>query len=346
MKNYFEIFSAADREMIHSAMLEFLLNETFFRESLFPGVNFPIRPDFRREMVMPGRLRSDLVILDGDNPILYLENKFKSFPTQKQLADYDKHIGKNTAKYLLVFNTAALGDCLEDNRGWKVLTYGDVKAALEEFLGQNQALEQRRRILLEEYAAYLGKYINLYNEVMAAPRLLDDLKKEHDYNMFRRLFLGNIAASQQKRIPGLVVSANSGGATEPLLDLYPPDWNQIPYKESDKPNEKNKWPKIFMQLQGDKIKFYLRWREAGSAKKKDLDPKLVKAILGYVSRLEGLQGIDLKKMESRMASKNASCTICERPFELTDNMEDSVKQVLDFYRQLDAAVKKCGLFPG
>lgn len=353
-QNYFEIFSAADREMIHSAMLEFLFNDVFFRGRFFPGIIFPDKPDFRREYVFPKtRMRCDLVIQDGNKPLLFLENKFKSFPTRKQLDDYTEQIRKieessnippNTPRYLLAFNSEALGDCLAENTGWTVLSYNDVKEAIAEFLLQNPALEERKHRLLQEYVDFLNKYITQYEEVIENPRRLNDWQRHRDYNLFRRLFLGNIASRLNRDAPRFVISANSGGATEPLLDIYPPDWNKIPYKGSPDTKDKEKWPKIFMQLQGDKIKFYLRWREAGSGKKKELDPKLVAAILEYLGKLQGLSGIDLKHIESRMASKNASCTICERPFTLTDNIEDSVEQVLDFYRQIDGAVKKCGKF--
>lgn len=355
--NYFEIFSAADREMIHSAMMEFLFNDNFFREKFFPGIKFPAKPDFTREYVFPKtRLRCDLVIQDGDKPILFLENKFKSFPTRKQLDDYTKEIRKietdrklppNTPRYLLAFNSAALGDCLAENTGWIVLSYNDVKEAITGFLLQNPAMEDRKQRLLQEYVDFLNDYITQYEKVIENPLHLTeftDLEKRRNYNLFRRLFLGNIASRLNRDVPDLVISANSGGAKEPLLDIYPPDWNKIPYQGSVSKKEKEQWPKIFMQLQGDKIKFYLRWREAGTDKKKDIDPTLVQSVVEYIGKLQGLNGIDLEHIKIRMDSKNASCTICERPFTLTDNIEDSVSQVLDFYSEIDKAVKKCGAF--
>lgn len=350
MKNYFEIFSAADKEMIHSAMLkEMLERDQFFAKKLFPAARLPpkVRIETEKRLGVRG-LRADLLATDENGEkLLLVENKFKSFPAPEQLKNYAE-AAPAAVKYLLIFNNSALGD-ISRVENWHILAYRDVVDAIREYLELENRGEEKWRLLLREYLEFLEGYIRKYDQAIARPSILDEWEKEseeekHEAKFYRRLFLGNLADRLREARPDFIINADAAGAIEPLLNIYPPDWNKIPYKDSVDPKRKEPWPKIFIQLQGKKIKFYLRWREAGSSKKKNLEPKIARAIIDYINRLDGLEGVDARRIESRMASWNASCEICDRPFILTDNIEDSVNQVLEFYNHIDKAVRKCGMF--
>ncbi len=188
MKNYFDIFSAADREMIHSAMLEELLEEPFFRERLFKDALLPEKIEVKREKKLPSyQDRFDLLIFDparNNKLLLVLENKFKSLPTVAQLQGYNTILKKQdyaeAVKYLLVFNSSVLGDCLASVSGWNVLTYQEIAQAIQDFIAKNPGQENKKLILFQEYADYLAGFISRYDEMIANPLILNNWKNDKD----------------------------------------------------------------------------------------------------------------------------------------------------------------------
>ncbi len=120
-----------------------------------------------------------------------------------------------------------------------------------------------------------------------------------------------------------------------MLDIYPPAWNKKP---------EGKWPRIFIQLQGDKIKFYLRWKKAGEKAGKKMPEAEKQAILNYIKSLQGLDGINLQHIQNRLNGSSVSCSICAAPFKLKKNMDACVDELMAFYNHIDKAVRKSGKF--
>lgn len=324
-------------------MLAELLERPFFRRRLFPKASLPEKLLIEREKKFPGHNdRYDLALFSPDPEpklLLLLENKFKSLPSAPQLEKYDKILKAypEAVKYLLVFRPGAPGERAAEARGWNILTYRELSRVIREYLAAHSDLQDKWTMLLAEYADFLDGYISRYDGLIANPALLNGQRDDPDYKFFRRLFMGNLAARLNEKFPELEISDNSGGAQEPLLDIYPPSWNR---------NSGGKWPRIFIQLQGDKIKFYLRWREAGEKmdRKNKLKEEEKEKILDYIRVLKGLDGINLNLIENRLNGNSASCSICSRPFISAGSMEDCVEQAADFYRRIDRAVKERGLF--
>lgn len=338
-RNYFEIFSAADREMAHTAMIrELLLEDEHFYKSLFPALRkMPreneVRCEYAPAGIHDGRL--DLAILDGESIILALENKFKSFPDVAQLNKYDKSMPAGTLKCLLAFASSAL-NARVCAAGWHLLTYKDVLRAITAYLAANPGLLPKKAILYREYADFLTEYLCRYDQMLASPAILKQWQRENfaEINFFKRLLLGDLANRLQLKYPGLGISSNSGGAHEPLLDIFAPHWNMD-----------MKLPIIFLQVQGDKIKFYLRWREAsGSARKKRLPENMKKSIIAYLAALQPELGMDAGYVARKLEGNGASCTICAAPFDLSGDMEDLLAQIENFYLAIDEKVASLGKF--
>lgn len=211
--NYFTIMSGADKEMMHSAMLKFLLGyDDFFRKELFPECPSPIiaaaedggpaTSRIRLEAPYPGRKRIDVEAHSADGKyVLIIENKFKAFPTIGQLQEYDglyglekrekisRTRGKTMVSYLVCFAGESVTFSSRDKRVstssntfWHIRTYKEIRDAIAAYLqSRGETLPPDVRYFLEHYVAYLDDYSAAYAAVrdnyslaFAAEGLSDD----------------------------------------------------------------------------------------------------------------------------------------------------------------------------
>lgn len=162
---------------------------------------------------------------------------------------------------------------------------------------------------------------------MTDPSLLTNWPDGKQRKFYARLFLGALAERLRAAIPDSIVKDDAGAATEPLLDIYPPGWNENEYQEGAK-----NWPRIFIQLQGEKLKFYLRWREAGSRKKTSESAKA--CVLAYLDSLPELDGLNRSRARNLLNGAGSSCAILSRPFAPPKSLEEAEARVMAFYNYI------------
>ena len=187
--NYFSIMEAADKEMLHSAMLRFLLHNVPPVRELFAPFS-PQGDDLRislEEKVAAKKVkisaRFDVVARSGEGPfehILIVENKFKSFPATAQLTRYDQILQENAkkfpnpVKYLLCFDAAALtgGGAGEEWAAsgkaapWHIVSYNCIRAALSHWLeNAEQDILAETRVLCHHYVTFLEAYYTTFNKI-------------------------------------------------------------------------------------------------------------------------------------------------------------------------------------
>lgn len=211
--NYFNIMSGADKEMMHSAMLKFLLSyDDFFRQTLFPECPSPIvasagddgagNSRIRLEAPYPGKKRIDVEAHSADGKyVLIIENKFKAFPTEEQLQEYgglfvlegkekdSRTAGKTIVSYLVCFDRECVtcglhgeGILTGKNTFWHIRTYKEVRDCVAAYLEKTGGtLPLDARYFLEHYVTYLDDYYaaylavrERYSQAFAAEGIPDD----------------------------------------------------------------------------------------------------------------------------------------------------------------------------
>jgi len=196
MDSIFDVLYAADKELVHSAMLKFLIEfegtkkgvldllepKTFHSETVFPIL----------EKIYPtengNRVRFDLVLFNRrdnqlTNPLLVIENKFKATPTITQLKSYDEFLKeKNIKKVLFVFSLETVSYTHEKyciQNGWAIISYLPISlvengcSVLEtlERLNNRENKEHNTKewFLVNEYITSLQGYRKKFNEYIILP---------------------------------------------------------------------------------------------------------------------------------------------------------------------------------
>lgn len=150
--NIFHILSAGDKELVHSSMLKFLIEEYHLFRKEFLGDPFEDKELYiKLEHSEKGKveyqvndelktnnkyIRFDLVVQDKEGKWLFaIENKFKATPTVKQLQSYDNFFSKNKdklhsnfEKLLIIFSAEQIPldvELYRKKENWKIRSYFD-----------------------------------------------------------------------------------------------------------------------------------------------------------------------------------------------------------------------------
>jgi len=195
--NIFQILSAGDKELVHSSMIKFLLEESSsFREKFlddeYPELYIKLEiSDTVSDNSRNKRLRFDLLGYDkpDDGKLLFaIENKFKSTPSVHQLKLYDKYFNENKnnlhsnfTKFLIVFSEDQIPSdvrkyCDDSNSKWVIrpfFSFEQKNPNLLNFL-QNQTFKSslqnpKGMFLIKEYKEYLESIYEILNHYMASP---------------------------------------------------------------------------------------------------------------------------------------------------------------------------------
>lgn len=196
MKNIFEILSVADKELVHSAMLQFFIESDNWKGDFFKFLDYPLDKEkvvfypkleysnnLQIEDTKKKRIRFDLVLFEDKEqtkPILIIENKFKATPTVEQLELYDKFINpkesnsskkepisfNDVKKILFVFSMDSvsgpiIGYC--EKHKWEIVPYVkafDEKSTLLEFL-VSKVNEKKYCPTDEKEKLFISDYIEL-----------------------------------------------------------------------------------------------------------------------------------------------------------------------------------------
>lgn len=198
--NIFHILSAGDKELVHSSMLKFLIEESSSFHKEFLGKEFENLSEISIKLETSGnvsddgrnkRLRFDLLGYDKpkDGKLLFaIENKFKATPSVHQLELYDKYFDENKnklhskfTKYLIVFSEDQIPSdvrkyCDDSHSKWVIrpfFSFGQNKPKLLDFL-QTQISKSnlpcsKERFLIKEYKEYLESIYKILNHYIASP---------------------------------------------------------------------------------------------------------------------------------------------------------------------------------
>lgn len=285
--NIFDILSKDNKELSHSSMIKFLLQESpFFANGLIQmnESELDIHLEFRLD-----KERADIVIF-VKNKVIIIENKFKCLPHIDQLESYSKKLekkfqGKKILKFLLYFEK---GSDFIIPSGWEKITYADVLELINEYLKINDNLNPEKKTLLKHYGSSLKKYIDKY----------DDLKNV-DSNSLREIFL-NPERGNNKFWLHLIFHelayhfdyytwVGSGITYEPLINFHYPKWKFDNYE-------------FVIQLNGRNLKYYAHLREVKNKEE---------VINEEVSRLEkfGFIKSESGKFKRKIASKSTTAYI-------------------------------------
>jgi hypothetical protein len=185
--NIFQALSVANKELIHSSMIGFLISEGFnFFKDISENdltkcvVNLEVSCNLKIEEMdksLTKKLRFDIVINfnSSDNlleaPFMIIENKYKATPTQNQLKLYDTYFAQKAIspiKVLMVFFEEQIPSDVKNYceiNNWKIKSYFSVKDSKLSLFGylNNVKIEfysninkEKQKYLLNEYKEYLN----------------------------------------------------------------------------------------------------------------------------------------------------------------------------------------------
>lgn len=318
--NIFKVLSKDDKELIHSSFLKYLLDhwgDYFYRSLLnLDGSKFGSP---KLEKGYRGK-RIDLEIKSlNEDEIIFIENKFKSFPHQQQLKNYDAileemHRNKVHRKYLICFDSSTTtGITLND---WKIISYEEILEQLEAFLDSDINIPFEERTFINHYILFLKEYYQNYSDKLLCLKELIKNSSQQQNKFYVRLFNSKLRNILERRFikigENVKFLVNPGNTSTPLISIIPENWK-------DNGIEK------LIQFQGDEIKFYIH------TDNKEYIGELISLTKDNLDLEKG----QLKRMTTR---KEKSCYIYKET--MTTNCScNSIEQVadylMDFYERVD-----------
>ncbi|MBY8963044.1 PD-(D/E)XK nuclease family protein [Flavobacterium sp. D11R37] len=171
--NMFKILNKDDKELIHSAFIRYLMlrNNCFYNFINAPLLKYDI-PILEKAYTTKvnrknKKYRIDIEVSSFDkSTIIIIENKFKSFPNNKQLECYDriyneKYNGIRIIKYLFCFDKNIFKNTTE----WIVFDYNDLIDYIKIILSKVNSKDER--IFIQHYLNFLNEYIEKYSILKA-----------------------------------------------------------------------------------------------------------------------------------------------------------------------------------
>lgn len=146
--------SMCSLENFHTCFLKWL-GKVYPNETLkifMPGIttnniNFENQERFGNKFIF------DLYITMGNNneEILVIENKLKSFPTEKQLTDYQNSLADKNANFILL----SLAPKIKLPKGWKYLSYSELAKNMHSAFDKANFKEEYHKSLVKDYISVI-----------------------------------------------------------------------------------------------------------------------------------------------------------------------------------------------
>ncbi|WP_421918870.1 PD-(D/E)XK nuclease family protein [Marinifilum sp.] len=248
--NIFDILFKDNKELSHSAVIKFLLEEDDFFYTHFLNTTKPQNPEIHLEYKLSKYNRADILIT-GEDKIIIIENKFKCLPNANQLNEYSKELfdlpqkkenEKVIEKYLLYFHDSIDFHIPID---WKQITYFNLVEILNQY-ADNNIINPDKRIFLKHYLESLTHYTENYLRIKNRDNLDDFFNiTDNDSNFWLNIIFHEINSiiSKKRNYPTWV---GSGSTYIPLINIHYPAWtydncNNVEY---------------VIQLNGKKLKYY------------------------------------------------------------------------------------------
>jgi hypothetical protein len=347
--NFFKILEKGDKELVHSAMLAYLIdNEQHFRIGFLklPDLNYTLTEleksiGYKKQVRSKRkRIRFDVFCEDmAKKEVVVIENKFKSMPDKEQLKDYDEGLKKNyTAninKILFCFDKKLASKVVEETQ-WRVFDYIDLLKELE--TGKYYGNSIDKKLFIEHYCSLLKRYID---QKKADEKNANDLFKSYLNNeerFRRRLFNSRLYLEliNNEHFINCGYAINPGNTSNPLLNIVPSKWVTafgfkllLPFYGTE----------VVLQLQGDDLKFYLHFEKD----KKEIEK--VNEFLGIAREYFYTTSYNDFQVKKNVKRIQRSMFICK--IKVKSNVEggivtvDSVmKLITDFYKECDAFLNR------
>ncbi len=322
--NFFKILEKDNKELIHSAFISYLLdnNKNFRKEFIHGKIEDFNSSELEKSYSFKKlRIRIDIELKSKDGKfITIIENKFKSFPTKKQLEDYNT-VFKN--KFKKPFELKKILFCFDKNivkfkTDWVIFDYKDLLIFLrQDYKSKNHTDEH---IFVKHYISFLSYYIETYKDLKSNCNHLYESNLSKDDKFWVRLLNSQIAMEFEKEFPdkNFDFVINTGNAGIPFLDIIPKHWE-----------EKTK-EKLLIEFQGDDLKFYLHSKNIEDSASK---------LINYCESKIWDNNIELKKLNQ---SSPKTCFIFKT--KLTQNLDSNFKYkelfdlIVDFYKKIDLKI--------
>lgn len=323
--NFFKVLEKDNKELIHSAFISYLLdnNEKFRKKFISDKItSFKTSELEKSYSDKKLKIRIDVELQNSDGSfITFIENKFKSFPNNKQLKDYNK-VFKNRFDKSIELKKILF--CFDKNiakleTDWEIFDYKDLLNFLKNDYVQNNHSDEN--IFLKHYIAFLEEYIETYKNLKSNCNHLFKSNLTKDEKFWVRLLNSQIALEFEKDFTEHLFEfhINPGSTSTPLLNIIPKHWKSKIKEE------------VLIQIQGNDLKFYLH------SNNKEIAYKLIK----YCANKVWSEQIEIKKLNQRNPN---SCFIFKT--KISDNLNEKFtykelyKLIVSFYNDIDEKIIK------
>jgi hypothetical protein len=249
--NIFKVLEKDNKELIHSSFINFLLNEDSYFANDFLGINLSLNRMIKLESFYSygpknkKKCRFDLEILEDDR-IIVIENKFKSFPNELQLKEYDfalkqKFPNFNKKKFLLCFDAKLFGGYGD----WIIKDYNSLLEYLEKYI--NYVVDAEKKIFIKHYIDFLKEYLEKYSVYKISAKDLFTNQHDNENKFWIRLLYSNMEIELYRYFNSVGIETNiylaPGNTSIPLINISPKHW-------------KIEGVELLIQIQNGDFKFY------------------------------------------------------------------------------------------
>ncbi|WP_456314277.1 PD-(D/E)XK nuclease family protein [Pseudomonas shirazensis] len=250
--NIFKVLEKDNKELIHSSFLNFLIKEDSNFANNFLGID--LSPNYTVKLESSytygrnkkkKRCRFDLEILEKER-IIIIENKFKSFPIENQLIEYDLALKEkfptlSKKKYLICFD-AKLFNGYKD---WIIKDYKNLLEYLKDYI--SLVVNTEKKIFITHYIDFLKEYDEKYSQFKISATDLFKNQFDNTNKFWIRLLYSNIEVELSKYFKSEKIETQiyiaPGNTSVPLLNITPKHW-------------KLEGVDLLIQIQNGDFKFY------------------------------------------------------------------------------------------
>lgn len=250
--NIFKVLEKDNKELIHSSFLNFLIKEDTDFAKIFLEVDISSNYNVKMESSYTygpnkkkKKCRFDLEILENER-IIIIENKFKSFPTELQLKEYDlalreKYPKFTKKKFLICFDSVLF----TGYKDWIVKDYRELLIYLERYT--LLVTNDEKKIFIQHYINFLKEYVEQYSAYKISAKNLFQNQSDNTNKFWIKLLYSNIQIELLKHFKSLGIDVQvylaSGNTSVPLLNITPKHW-------------KIDGIELLIQIQNGDFKFY------------------------------------------------------------------------------------------
>jgi len=325
--NVFHILSAGDKELVHSSMLKFLIEEYPIFRKEFLGEEFEHNTELYIKLehsdnieeetedenkVKPKNKRLRFDLLGYDKPengklLFAIENKFKATPTVHQLMLYDKYFNqqknchKDFKKYLIVFSEEQIPSDVKEHckkEEWEIRSYFQLydKSSIENLLEKIEILDKNKNFIAKQYNEFISNKSTELKKYLGQEKFVSFAKKNREVHFRYLLHIQKLISDKQLELdPNGEIkysTGNDGGKnTTPSINFI---------LEGIKFNHQ-KIRAAFFGIDGDTIKIGVYYFRDKKENKGEIEQYLedVQNVIWEDLKAKNLKSLQLKKENGR-----------------------------------------------